>query len=122
MSLPVIPLKIKRGDSYTSFWRIRKANGGYLSLKDDEYVIFGVKRNSEGKEYLIKKIYTSSDFVNQGFYFTLTQAETKKLVPSTYEYDIGIKVQKGLTGAPAFYHILGLSPFIVESTVTLEEE
>lgn len=122
MSLPIIPLKIRKGDSYTSFWRIKKANGEYLSLRDEEYVIFGVKRNSENKDYLIKKIYTSSDFVNQGFYFTLTQAETKKLVPSIYEYDIGIKVQKGLMGTPAFYHIVGLSPFIVESTVTLEEE
>ena len=121
MSLPIIPIKIKKGDSYTSFWRIKKTNGDYLSLAEEEYIIFGVKRNSESKDYLIKKIYTQSDFTNQGFYFTLSQDETRRLVPSTYEYDIGVKIKKGLTGASAFYHVLGLSPFIVESTVTLEE-
>ena len=84
MSLPIIPIKIKKGDSYTSFWRIKKTNGDYLSLAEDEYIIFGVKRNSESKDYLIKKIYTQSDFTNQGFYFTLSQDETRRLVPVEY--------------------------------------
>lgn len=122
MSLPIVPLKIRRGDSYSSFWRIKKVDGSYLQIGDDEYIIFGVKRNSESQEYLIKKVYTSSDLVNQGFYFNLTQAETSKLVPSIYEYDIGVKVKKGLIGTPAFYHVLGVSPFEVEPAITLEDE
>lgn len=120
-SLPIIPITIHRGDDYSSFWKIKKLDGEFLNLRENDSIIVGIKRSTEAKNYLIKKIYTSDDFIEDGFYFTLSADETKTFVPSIYEYDIGLKL-KNANGSYSFYHLINVSPFIVKDVVTLEED
>lgn len=119
--LPIIPISIQKGDSYSSFWKIKQTNGTFYVPASNDSVIVGIKRNSEAKDYLIKKTYTRQDFINEGFYFTLSANETSSFVPSIYEYDIALKI-KNAAGGYSFYHIISVSPFIVNDVVTLTEE
>ena len=118
MELPIIPLEVRRGDSYSFFWKIRKQNGNFFVPSENDEVLVGIKRNSATSTYLLKKIYTLEDFSDEGFYFTLSSNETANFMPANYEYDIGVKIYIE-PDSYSFYHVVGVSPFIVKGSVTL---
>lgn len=116
MNLPVIPITIRKGETFISFWEIEDINNQKYILEEGDSVIFGVKRNVESTDYLIKKIYTRQNIIDQGIYINLTSEETQNLTPSVYQYDIGIKLNDS-----TFFHLTAVSPFIVMSSITFDE-
>lgn len=120
-NLPTVPISIQRGDSYSSFWRIRQLDGSFYVPTSNDFVIVGIKRNTTASDYLIKKVYSRQDFTDNGFYFSLSADETKNFIPSIYEYDIAIKI-KNASGNYSFYHVIDVSPFVVNDVITLMEE
>lgn len=122
MELPIVPLEVRRGDSYSFSWKIKNIDGTYFVPSTNDEVIFGIKRNRRASNYLIKKIYTLEDFVDSGFNVVLSSDETANFLPSEYEYDIGVKVQED-SESFSFHHIIGISPFkVIDSITTPENE
>ena len=94
MELPIVPLEVRRGDSYSFSWKIKNIDGTYFVPSTNDEVIFGIKRNRRASNYLIKKIYTLEDFVDSGFNVVLSSDETANFLRSEYDCDMGVKVQE----------------------------
>lgn len=112
------PIEITRGTDYTVSITLTDSNGDLYSLADTEYLILGVKRCFNDKEYLIEKTSDSSTGEDGEYYFSFVPSDTENL-PITcqnrgcYFYDIGY------VGSDGTYTILiGMSPFILIPNIT----
>lgn len=103
------PIRIIRGDTTHLNINVLDANGNPWTLAAGEKLVFGVKDNTNSTVYCVKK------YVDEGtapFEVVLRPTDTQSLRRGTYYYDVGIQ-----TGED-YYHILPISPFTVNDSVT----
>ena len=103
-------IKIVRGTSKIFELTVKDADGNPYTLKDGEVVIFGVKRNTNDDELLIRKVvYECNNGVCE---VELDPEDTINLAVGKYYYDAGLR-----TGED-YYNIVELSNFTIAPNVT----
>lgn len=115
-NLDVIPLSVCRGDELKGYWKFLDVNGQFITLDSNSKIIVGIKRSVYADSYLIKKVFYNADFVNNGFYFTLTSEETGSFTPSIYIYDIGLQITDNED--ISFCHLIRPSPITIRPAIT----
>ena len=103
------PIHIIRGDTTHLNINVLDANGNPWTLASGDRLVFGVKDNTNSTVYRVKK------YIDEGtapFEVVLRPTDTQSLRRGTYYYDVGIQ-----TGED-YYHILPISPFTVNDSVT----
>ena len=85
-------------------------------LKDEEKIIFGVKKNLTDSEYVIKKVITEQDSTDYTCSIVLDPSDTEPLSPAIdYYYDVGLQ------SGTAYYSIIDASRFSLNANVTKKE-
>ncbi|CDC39040.1 unknown [Clostridium sp. CAG:352] len=82
-------------------------------------IIFGVKEddvNSDNSKYIIKKIATSKDKINEGYGIYFVPSDTLNLEHKNYFYDVGIQTSDG-----KYYMTTECSIFKVRRAITSKE-
>ena len=103
-------VEIVRGRSLTLDISVIDVYGNAYELTDGQTLVFGVKRNPDDEELLIRKLVTSG---TEGIYrVTLVPTDTESLEPGRYEYDVG------LADGTAYHCVIEPNPFIVKANVT----
>ncbi len=82
-------IKITRGDSAVFHLNILQKNNTPYIIKEEDTVLFTVKKNTKIKDYLIQKNVVNGNIV-------LTPQDTSNLEYGEYFYDVQLKTADGL--------------------------
>lgn len=88
-----------------------KDTGAPYTLETGQVLVFGLKLGkTDEARVLVKKI---THTVNGEYYLELEPADTAKLEPGRYYYDIGLQ-----HGDYVFYNVIEASPFVIKPNIT----
>ncbi len=93
-----VDFEIVRGTNMDIEYIIYYEDGSIYNLQDGDKIIFGVKEddvNSDNSKYIIKKIATSKDKINEGYGIYFVPSDTLNLEHKNYFYDVGIQTSDG---------------------------
>lgn len=111
--------EIVRGTNMDIEYTIYNEDGSIYSLQDGDKIIFGVKETdarSDNSKYIIKKVATNKDKINDGYRFYFVPNDTLNLEHKNYFYDIGVQTNKG-----EYYITTECSIFKVRRAITSKE-
>lgn len=114
-----VDFEIVRGTNMDIEYIIYYEDGSIYNLQDGDKIIFGVKENdvnSDNSKYIIKKIATSKDKINEGYGIYFVPSDTLNLEHKNYFYDVGIQTSDG-----KYYMTTECSIFKVRRAITSKE-
>lgn len=100
-------IRLTRGDSAVFKINIFNSDGSVYEIKQNDEVLFTVKRNTRTDEYIIQK---KSDLNGEVFF---TPEDTALLSYGTYKYDIQVRNSLGVVNT-----IVGPANFVLTDEVT----
>ena len=100
-------MEIVRGTSNVFGITVKDAEGDLYFLKDDEVLVFGLKKSPRDEKCVLVKSITH--MANGEYYLELTPADTSNLEYGQYFYDIGIQV-----GRSVLYNVIEFSEFLIK--------
>lgn len=104
-------LSIVRGTTNSFAITIKNANGGDHTLEQDQYLVFGLKRNEMDENRVLIKPITRT--TSGEHYLELEPKETENLEPGIYYYDVGMQ-----QGSSIFYKPIEATPIRIKPNVT----
>ena len=110
-------ITLTRARTHALIVSLTDASGNPYVMSNDEFLIFGVKKNLSSNTYLVnKKIDSTATNDTEGQYiFEITPNDTANLTPDTYYWDIGL--QRGTK----YYSVVDTSRLVLEGNVTVKE-
>lgn len=105
-------ISIVRGTTNLFKVAVQDASGSPRLLEDGETLIFGVKVKAGDEDYVIHKVLTNDDLLNDTYLVRINPEDTEDLSYGRYCYDIGL--QRGAD----YYMVLPCSDFNIEHNIT----
>ena len=104
-----VDFEIVRGTNMDIEYIIYYEDGSIYNLREDDV-------NSDNSKYIIKKIATSKDKINEGYGIYFVPSDTLNLEHKNYFYDVGIQTSDG-----KYYMTTECSIFKVRRAITSKE-
>lgn len=102
-------VKVVRGTTNTLKITVTDAEGKLYNLKNDEKLLFGVKKHQDDPDYIFAKSVTNC--VNGVYSVEIEPSDTKKCDCITYYYDVAIQSGDDL------YTVIPASAFVVSKNI-----
>ena len=105
-------ISIVRGTTNVFQIAVQDTSGSPYLLSEGETLIFGVKAKTSDKDYMVHKVLTSDNLLNDTYLVRINPEDTANLSCGRYCYDVGL--QRGND----YYMVLPCSDFTIEHNIT----